>query len=222
MARRGLARAVRRAKWASLLPALLACTGPGGGEAGDGAAGAPRDEAASSDISEERPTPPVAGATDGALVDAVMVRVTGGVDTVRALRGSELTMSGGCDGRSRMSLGFQGGRPAGPDWTYLAFDTEGAVGTGETGSFAVEEIRWDHGTFVPDDLPDGVTTRVPNRFTGTGTLTLTTHDATMAHATAGTRRMTGTLAGDGLENEEGVTVDLAAEFDVHLSCGVSG
>lgn len=62
---------------------------------------------------------------------------------------------------------------------------------------------------------------MPNRFTGSGTLALTRHDATMAHATAGTRRMTGTIRGEGLTNDEGVTVDLTAEFDIHLSCGVT-
>lgn len=84
-----------------------------------------------------------------------------------------------------------------------------------------EEIRWDHGSFVPDDLPEGVTTGVPNRFAGSGTLTLTRHEATMAQVTAGKRRMTGTIRADSLTNAEGTSVALEAEFDIPFSCGVS-
>lgn len=63
--------------------------------------------------------------------------------------------------------------------------------------------------------------RVGNRFTGTGTLRLTTHDATMAHATRGMRRMTGRVEGPGLTNEDGVSADVVVGFDLHLSCGVT-
>jgi hypothetical protein len=186
--------------WGCLL-ALAACSGDEAPESGDSA-----DAAAPSD--------------DAGFVDAVTVRVTGGAEASIALRDDELSLGGGCDGNSPISLGFFRGLPTDPDWFRLGFDTVEPVGTGETGTFDLDEIRWDNGTFVRQ--MQGREVRVPDRFTGTGTLTLTTHDATRAHASAGARRLTGTFRADSLTNANGVRARLEAEFDVRLSCGVGG
>lgn len=194
----------------------LAFAGCGGGEAAE--SGGTADAAASSNAAA--PSDAAARSNDAGFVDAVTVRVTGDTEASITLRDDEVSMGGGCDGNSPISLGFHRGTPAEPDWFNLGFDTAERVGTGETGTFDLNELRWDNGTFVHH--VGGREVRVPNRFGGTGTLTLTTHDATMAHAMAGARRLTGTLRADSLINRNGVAVRLEAEFDVHFSCGVRG
>jgi hypothetical protein len=193
--------------------ALAACDGGEAAESGDTADAAGRSAAAASSDATPR-------SDDGGFVDAVTVRVSGGTEASIALRDEALSLGGGCDGNSPISLGFFRGTPTDPDWFRLGFDTAERVGTGETGTFDLDEVRWDDGTFVHQ--VGGREVRVPDRFAGSGTLTLTTHDATMAHAMAGARRLTGTLRADSLTNRDGVAVRLEADFDVHLSCGVKG
>jgi hypothetical protein len=156
----------------------------------------------------------------GGFVDSVTIRVAGAADATFTLQGDQVTLSGGCDGRSPISLSFSRGNVAREDagWIYLGFDTATVVGTGDMGTFGLTEVRWDHGTRV--QTIGGREIRLPNRFSGPGTLTLTAHDATMAHATSGARRMTGTVRADALSNRT-ESVRLEATFDVHLSCGVS-
>lgn len=193
--------------------ALVGCGGGEAAESGGAANPAARSDAAASSSAAAR-------SDEVGFVDAVTVRVTGGADASIALRDKEVSLSGGCDGNSPISLGFHRGTPAEADWFRLGFDTTEPVGTGETGTFGLDAIRWDNGTFVHH--VGGSDVRVPDRFAGTGTLTVTTHDATMAHSMAGARRLTGTLRADNLTNKDGKTVRLEAEFDVHLSCGVRG
>lgn len=186
------------------LLALAGCGGEAAESGGAAEAAAPSDKAVPSDAA--------------GFVDAVTVRVTGGTESSIALRDKELTMSGGCDGNSPISLGFHRGTPIDPDWFSIGFDTAEPVRTGETSTFDLDEIRWDNGTFVHQ--VGGSEVRVPDRFNGTGTLTLATHDATMAHSMAGSRRMTGMIRSDSLTNRDGVAVRLEAEFDIRFSCGV--
>jgi hypothetical protein len=139
-----------------------------------------------------------------------------GVDTTLVFRGDAITITGGCTGDSPMSIGFHRGQPNLEDYVSFAFETAGPMGTGETGEFDVEEIRWDHGTVVPDNLPPGTTVRVPNRFTGTGLLSVSRHDAAI-----GQQRTTATITSDQMTNRQGTSVGLTVEFDINRSCGVA-
>lgn len=150
---------------------------------------------------------------DGAgFVNAFAFTSTGGVETT--WQGDGLTMTGGCVPSEPMSIGFHSGLPTEPDYFNVAFDGAEKVGTGETGTFGIKEIRWDHGT-VAKSVPGGMEVRVPNRFTGAGSISLTRHDASV-----GDRRMAGTVTGTAT-NGEGVAADVVVEFDINLSCGVS-
>jgi len=126
----------------------------------------------------------------------------------------DLKLTGGCSGTTPVSLGFHRGQPNADDWFQVAFDTADVVSTGETGEFTVKEIRWDHGTVTPANLPPNSTIRVPNQFKGTGTLTLSTHIGTTEQ-----RRIAGIFRGD-VTNLEGDQANLVAEFDIDKSCGV--
>lgn len=179
----------------------------------------------------ERDPAPAAGASDAAtaqattggqaaetldaqgMINRFSLRATGGVDAT--WNEGELSLSGGCTASSPMSVGFRSGLPTAEDYLYVGFDTMEAIAPGSTGTFAVKEIRWDHGTTVSGQ-PARPGARVPNRFSGTGSLSLTTHQAAV-----GRQRMIGTLTGQGLTNADGVSGDLVVEFDINRSCGLS-
>ncbi|MCA8902731.1 MAG: hypothetical protein KDA53_15940 [Hyphomonas sp.] len=128
---------------------------------------------------------------------------------------SDLTMGGGCDGNSVASIGLSAGQPSAGGWLYVAFDTAGVLGKGETGVFELSRLVWDNGVTPVDGLPNGVAVNGPNRFEGAGQLDLATHNTGM-----NTRRMVGTLSGQLTNAASGKSVDFSADIDINWSCGV--
>lgn len=154
--------------------------------------------------------------TGRSWLNSLTVRVTGDVDTTLTLDGGNTSVGGGCTGSTPIDLGFHRGNWAlpGQPWTNTAFRTADIVGTGETGTFDVEEITWDHGVL---ERPVGDrTVRLPNRFTGPGTIEIEEHSARSDN-----RRIRAVLRGSGLSNDDGHSVDIVAEVDLNFSCGVS-
>ena len=83
------------------------------------------------------------------------------------------------------------------------------------GFFPLVELDWDNGVTRPENLPVDTPARVPTRYSGKGTLTLETHNASTNN-----RRMIGVLEGSLQQDEEGPAAKVTARFDVNLSCGV--
>jgi len=144
----------------------------------------------------------------------LVLRATGGVDSEITIVDDDLKLTGGCSGTTPVSLGFNSGKLTEDNWFSIGFDTADVISTGATGEFTIKEIRWDHGTVTPANLPPNSGIRVPNRFTGPGTLTLTSHIGTVEQ-----RRMAGNFRGE-VRNLEGEQASLVAEFDIDKSCGV--
>lgn len=170
-----------------------------------GAPGVTGQPASSSDSGGSLPQP---------YLRRLVLRTTGGVASEVTMVDDSYKITGGCNGITPISLGFYRGQPNTDNWFKVAFDTTDVVGTGETGEFTIKEIRWDHGTVTPANLPPNSGIRVPNRFTGPGTLTLTAHVGTVEQ-----RRMAGNFRGE-VSNLEGEQASLVAEFDIDKSCGV--
>ncbi len=181
----------------SALMLLCACGGP------PGEASAPVREAASE-----------AGMPYG-TANAFSFEQTGAVMSRAVPDASELTLSGGCDGTTPISLSLFAGEPIDDSWFNVAFDTEAVVAPGETGVFPLVEMDWDNGVTRPDNLPADTAVRVPVRNSGKGTLTLETHNASTNN-----RRMIGVLEGSLQQDGESPAVNVTARFDVNLSCGV--
>lgn len=184
-----------------------------------GACGEPDDaRATAADVAESAPpitqrasSAPPAGTLDRAgFINAFTLRADGTVD--ETWKGDTLQLSGGCTPGAPLSIGFRSGTLASENYLYLGFDTQKPIGPGETGTFPVREIRWDRGTSRNDRGA-----RVPQRYSGTGTLTLTTH-----RAKVGDQRLSGTLTGEKLTGPGAASVDLMVEFDINRSCGISG
>lgn len=161
---------------------------------------------------------PVEGQGEGHPIDEssprwFRVHATGDVET--AVHVSNPQMTGGCSGSSPFSLGLLQSDPTREDYAYLSFSTQGAVATGAVGEFALSELKWDFGSVSPENMPPELNIRVPNRFSGTGTLELTSHIASPE-----LRRMTGVIHAEGLTNHPGQSVDIEASFGVDWSCGI--
>ena len=181
---------------------LAAC---GNADPGTAAAGASAEQTRAG--SQKRTTMDAQG-----FINAFSFRATG--DAAVSWDSGDLRMSGGCPAGSPMSIGFSSGTVTAEDYRNVAFDTQAVIAPGQTGTFPLEEIRWDHGTKAVTPRGGGTEVRVPNRFAGPGTLTLTTHEATTRN-----RRLSGTARGEGIKSREGALVDLVVEFDLNLSCG---
>jgi len=149
---------------------------------------------------------------DQGFINSFSLSSTGAVDT--SWVGGKLSFTGGCSGSSPLSMGFRSGLPTASDYQSVAFDSEAPIGTGATGPFPLKEIRWDDG-IVTQTVAGGLEVQVPNRLTGSGTITIDSHTGTVA-----SRHMTATVTGD-VTDESGRAASLAVEFDINWSCGVS-
>lgn len=168
-------------------------------------------------VEERSPDASDGGPSSGhSWLNSLRVAVSGDVDTTFSLQAQGTSIGGGCTGSSPISMSFHQGNWALPNqpWTNTAFTTTEIVGTGLTGTFDVEEITWDHG--ILERSVGGQAFRLPNRFTGVGTIDIVEH-----RATSDDRRFRATLRGTRLVNDEGLSVDLVAEIDLDFSCGVS-
>lgn len=121
-------------------------------------------------------------------------------------------LSGGCDGKSPLSIGFQSGQIYQPSWRYFAFDSADNVGVKQLGDIALNRVVFDNG--VLEQSEHG--TFPPNRHEGVGTLTISRHEA-------GThdKRMEGVVRAQ-LLGPNGETVPVEAEFSIPLACWSPG
>lgn len=175
---------------------------------GEPAAGPP-----SSDNGREAPE---VADTNDSLVNAFVFEETGTQMRRPVPAASDVSLAGGCDGTTPISLTMYSGAPNDETWFNVAFDTEGVVGPGETGTFPLASLQWDNGVMRPETLPEDSPVRVPVRLEGTGTLILDTHEASTNR-----RRMVGTLKGHVAQHDGNETADLTVRFDINLSCGVN-
>ncbi|KCZ87619.1 hypothetical protein [Hyphomonas johnsonii] len=176
-----------------------------------------------SEASTETPAPaPVsAEAETEAGTNAGPVNAFAFEETGTQMRGpvpaaGDVSLAGGCNGKTPISLTMYSGTPNNETWFNVAFDTEGVVGPGETGTFPLASLEWDNGVMRPETLPEDSPFRVPVRLEGTGTLTLDAHQAS-----TDVRRMVGTLKGHVAQQDGNETADLTVRFDINLSCGVN-
>lgn len=121
-------------------------------------------------------------------------------------------LSGGCDGRSPLSIGFQSGQIYQPSWRYFAFDSAEDVGVRQMGDIALDRVVFDDG--VLEQSEHG--TFPPNRHKGTGTLTITRHEAGGLN-----KRMEGVVRAE-LTGPDGERRPVKAEFSIPLACWSPG
>lgn len=178
---------------------------------------APRDRGDEDPVAATDPANPAGGARDQAELSPPLrsfgLSASGAVDTTIVAGSGDFVLGGGCMSDDRVSLGFTSGLPDSADYFSFAFDTADSVdGPGE---YAVGEIRWDAGTEVRD-IPGGGEIRVPNRFTGPGSLVITRYSQAI-----GQRYLAGTVEGQLREPRGPDAVHVRANFDVALPCGPS-
>jgi hypothetical protein len=179
------------------------------------ACGNPAPEESQSDMAatETESSAPSSGTEDNdGMINAFSLAASGGATA--SWEGGGFSLVGGCTPSQPMSMGFLRGTLRSEELAQVAFDSADPIDTGETGTFALKEIRWDNG-IVAHSIPGGGEVSVPNRFTGTGTLVIETHNAAVNN-----RQLAGTVTGT-VSNDDGVSADLVVEFDIDLSCGVS-
>ena len=73
----------------------------------------------------------------------------------------DVSLAGGCNGKTPISLTMYSGAPHNETWFNVAFDTEGVVGPGETGTFPLASLQWDNGVMRPETLPEDSPFRAP-------------------------------------------------------------
>ncbi len=139
----------------------------------------------------------------------------GDVVTRTVIGAENLSLTGGCAPSTTLSIGLFRGTVQDESWFQLAFDSSENLATGQIGVVALKEVRWDNGTDSPPNIPPEMNIRVPNRFTGTGTLEITNHDATTQ-----SRRMIGRVRASLHSRASGEDAELEARFDINMSCGV--
>ena len=162
-------------------------------------------------IVETDPSLPAGQNASGTAPDDRSITVwTGETATVSYEAGGEqlARLSGGCDGKSSMSIGFQSGELYQPSWRYFAFDSASDVAVRQTGEIPLSRVVFDDG--VKDEAEFG--TYPPNRYAGTGTLIITRHEAG-THA----KLMEGIVRAE-VESPDGDIVPLEAKFSIPLAC----
>ena len=199
----------RRAALAAGLAFILTACGSGNPDA---PAAAGTDTASSS--ASEGPASDAPPRADGP-VNSLSIAVTGDETPQPVPPATELSMVGGCDGKSIASIGLYAGDMSGNGWFQVSFETDEPIGKGQTGSFALSRLEWDNGLSPVEGMPEGSNITAPNRFEGTGRLELKTHDTGM-----NTRRMVGTLSGHLTNTKTGKEVDITIDTDFNWSCGV--
>lgn len=158
-----------------------------------------------------------AGETGGVPANGVYdfsLEVTGDQAAAPVPDPAELSLSGGCNGKTRISLGLNNGQNNSPAWFYLAFDTEGVVAPGETGMFSLSRLNWQKGNEAGSETPAREGTIFLTLMEGTGSVTIERHDASMQ-----SRRMAGILHGT-VQDKAGTQSELNARFDIAMSCGI--
>ncbi len=144
------------------------------------------------------------------VVRSVTVETTGAVAGKFTGGKDDAALMGTCNPNifANFMLTLGGGKQF--DEVWVAMQSKGKIGTGETGAFA---LSWLDVTFRKVSGMDFI----QRQFKGPGTLTLKVHDA------GGKRRMTGTMEGKGLpgrEEDTGKKLDAKVSFDMDFSCGV--
>lgn len=117
-------------------------------------------------------------------------------------------LSGGCDGKSPLSIGFQSGQIYQPSWRYFAFDSADDVSARQTGDIALNRVVFDDG--VLEQSEHGIFP--PNRHKGTGMLTISRHEAGGLN-----KRMEGVVRAE-LTGPDGEGLVVEAEFSIPLAC----
>lgn len=178
----------------------FAATACGGGNAPEGEQAAPADGEASG--------VPANGIYNFSL------EVTGDQAAAAVPGPAELSLSGGCNGKTPISLGFNNGQNNSPAWFYLALDTEDVVAPGETGVFSISRLNWYKGNETGGDTPAREMMISLTLKEGTGSVTIERHDASMQG-----RRLAGILHGT-VQDTAGAQSELNARFDIAMSCGI--
>ena len=161
-----------------------------------------------------------AGATDlgpygppfGVKADVVRsftLKTTGAiVKEVAGKKGDGKTgLRGQCNPAKFANFAIERGNSGDDERTEIALVSKGPIETGATGEFKLSTI-WV--TFYDD-------VHGQRKFSGPGTLLISTHQAS-----AGNRRLVGTIRGtklEGLDDQTGKLIDATASFELEFSCG---
>lgn len=142
------------------------------------------------------------------VVRTYTMKTTGAVAVeVKGERGDEKTgLIGQCNPTMFANFGILHGSSY--EQAEIAVVSKDPIKTGMTGDIKLDKI-WVRFFDLEND---------ERKFGGKGTLKLTVHDAT-----AGKRRMTGTIVGtklEGLDTLGGKFIDVTASFDMDFSCGL--
>jgi hypothetical protein len=147
------------------------------------------------------------------VVRSVKVETTGAVTgTFKGSQSDDVTgLMGLCNPNTfaNFELTLPGGKQY--DEVWVTIWSEGAVGTGATGSFRLDKVEV---TFskTADNF-------VQREFRGPGKMTLTVHSAA-----PGNRHMVGTISGTrlrGSDDDQGKVLNVKASFDMDSSCGIA-
>ncbi|MEM7502198.1 MAG: hypothetical protein AAF417_09155 [Pseudomonadota bacterium] len=152
--------------------------------------------------------------TASPLVNSLSFVASGSVEYALESDASDVMLTGGCLDHNVIGMSFTRGQLTDTDLFMVRLRTAASVGPGETGKFAVSELGWYNGQVKPADLPTSARILLPDAYEGTGTLSLTRHEAGGLNGRlAGT--VEGTVKQSGGENE--ATIKVA--FDINLGCG---
>ena len=148
---------------------------------------------------------------DDGVLRWMQLEASGDVDDVIEIRDFQLVSS--CESGRPFGILFLDGDPNSEDFFQIDFSTDGALGSRQTGTFELREVKWDYGTVSAKNAPAELNIRVPNRFTGGGTLDLLENSIAESP-----QRMRGILRGAGLRNAEGLTTNIEMKFQIDWAC----
>jgi hypothetical protein len=175
------------------------------------------DPQATSDSATRSPAETVAESADDSASDSVVRRFSFGVigaDPATPLpEPGELSLTGGCVGSSPLSIGFHSGAPHAEGYFGFSMNSAAPVASGQVGDVELARITWDNGVTTPANMPADSPVKVPDRFEGTGTLTLQSHSG---RGMAG--RMSGVVTGEVTQKFGDAAASLVVEFDINLAC----
>lgn len=119
-------------------------------------------------------------------------------------------LAGGCHPGEGIGLIFQDNTGVNKEsWFMVSMEGDDAPGSGETGTYSVDEVKWFNGHRRDPDI--GVT--LPIIFEGSGRLDVTRHSG---RGMAG--RMAGALTADVANEDSGEPASIELTFDINYAC----
>lgn len=204
----------------ALAAAALLVTGCGGSAetperqdapASEGQSAAPVEADAPAEARTEAPPSP--DRLRNPMVNRIKLTVNGAAPVVETPPADTITLVGGCINQAPLSFGFQKGEARQSDWFYVSMKSAGDIEPDATGEFELDELVWDNGVRVPEGLPDDTPVRIPNKFKGKGTLTISRHNSTPPD-----RLLAGIATGELTREDTGERAQVTVSFEIKKAC----